>query len=69
MQIEKLIKATDRRKKYRFAVRRELRYKVLADGVIIDSGVGQTVNMSSGGIAFAIDHELKPGAFIEISLS
>lgn len=69
MQIEKLIKATDRRKKYRFAIRRELRYKVLAEGVIIDSGVGQTINMSSGGIAFTIDHALKPEAFIEISLS
>ena len=69
MQIEKLIKATDRRKKYRFAIRRELRYKVLAEGIIIDSGVGQTINMSSGGIAFTIDHALKPEAFIEISLS
>jgi hypothetical protein len=69
MQIEKLIKATDRRQKYRFAIRRELRYKVLAEGIIIDSGVGQTINMSSGGIAFTIDHALKPEAFIEISLS
>jgi hypothetical protein len=69
MPIEKLIKATDRRKKYRFPIRRELRYKMLADGAIVDSGVGQTINMCSGGIAFSIDHELKPEAFLELSIS
>ena len=69
MQIEKLIKATDRRKKRRFPIRREARYKLLADGAIIDSGTAQTINISSGGIAFTIDHELKRGAFIELSIS
>ena len=69
MQIERLIKATDRRKKTRFAIRRELRYKVLCDGAILDSGAGQTLNMASGGIAFMSDHELKPAVFIELSIS
>lgn len=69
MQIEKLIKATDRRKKSRFPIRRELRYKLLDNGNIVDSGVGQTINMGSGGIAFSIDHSLKPTAFIELSIS
>jgi len=69
MHIEKLIRATDRRKKFRFPIRRELRYKVLADRIIMDSGTGQTINMGSGGIAFSIDHELKPNAFIELSIS
>jgi len=69
MTIEKLFQATDRREKKRFPIRRELRYKVLVDRVIVDSGTGQTMNVSSGGLAFAIDHELKPGAFIELSVS
>jgi hypothetical protein len=69
MQIEKLIQATDRRKKFRFPVRREMRYKLLADGVIRDSGVGQTINISSGGIAFSTDHAMEPGTFIELSVS
>src|SRR5579872_4308400 len=69
IQIEKLIRATDRRKKFRFPIRREMRYKLLAEGTIVDSGVGQTINMGSGGIAFSTDHELKPGTFIELSIS
>ena len=69
MQIEKLIKATDRRKKLRLPIRRELRYKLLDEGAIMDSGTGQTLNMGSGGVAFSADHDLKPGAFIELSIS
>lgn len=69
MQIEKLINATNRRKKMRFPIRRELRYKLLADGTIEDSGAGQTLNMGSGGLAFSADHDLAPGAFIELSIS
>src|SRR5271165_849385 len=69
MLIEKLINATDRRKKKRFPIRRELRYKVLVDHQIVDSGTGQTINMASGGIAFIIDHEVRRGAFIELSVS
>jgi hypothetical protein len=69
MTMEDLIKATDRRKKRRFAVRREVRYKLLAENVIVDSGAGQTANVSSGSIAFSVDHELKAGSFIELSMS
>ena len=69
MDIEKLIRATDRRRKFRFPIRRELRYKVLAGGTIVDSGTGQTINLGSGGVAFSIDHELKSEAFIELSIS
>jgi len=69
MQIEKLIRATDRRKKRRFPISRELRYKLLADGVIVGFGTGQTLNMGSAGIAFSVDRGLRPGAFIELSIS
>ena len=62
-------KETDRRLKSRFSMRRELRYKVLHDGEILEIGSGYTLNIGSGGIAFAIDGTLSPGAFIELSIS
>jgi hypothetical protein len=46
-----------------------LRYKLLEDNTIVASGVGETVDMSSSGVAFAIDLPLKPGAFLELSIS
>jgi hypothetical protein len=59
----------ERRAKARFEIRRELRYKVLKDGLVVASGAGQTHNMGSGGVAFTPDGELHPGAFIELSIS
>ena len=59
----------ERRTKFRFGIQRELRYKVLEDGAMIASGTGQTINMGSGGVAFFAEHQLKPGAFVEVSIS
>jgi len=59
----------ERRSKFRFGIQRELRYKVLEDGAMIASGAGQTINIGSGGVLFAADHQLKPGAFVEMSIS
>lgn len=58
----------DRRKKARFPMKRELRYKVLDEGTIVESGMGVTVDMASGGIAFLIENQLLPGSFIELSI-
>jgi hypothetical protein len=69
MPTEQMEKRLDRRKKYRFPIHRELRYKLLDEGVLLGSGTGQSVNIGSGGLAFTIDRELKPGAFIELSIS
>jgi hypothetical protein len=60
---------TERREKSRFPIERELRYKILEDTKVVQSGSGVTVNISSGGVAFAIDHELKTGCYIELSVS
>ncbi len=59
----------ERRTKARFPIRRELRYKVLEDNTIVASGVGRTLDISSSGLAFDIDQNVKPGAFIELSIS
>jgi len=48
---------------------RELRYKLLEDDTIVASGLGHTVDMSSSGVGFTIDQRLKPGSFIELSIS
>jgi hypothetical protein len=66
-RIEK--KKTDRRSKQRFPIRRELRYKVLEQDTIVASGSGETVNLGSGGVAIEVDQDLRPGAFIEMSIS
>ena len=59
----------ERRSKFRFGIQRELRYKVSEDGTTVAAGTGQTINLGSGGIAFAAQHELKPTAFVELSIS
>lgn len=61
-------KSTERRSKYRFDMQRELRYKVTGDGAPPVAGNGATVNMGSGGVAFAAEHTLRPGSFVELSI-
>ena len=61
--------AIERRKKARFPMNRELRYKVLEDDTIVESGMATTIDMGSAGVAFLTDHQLPPGAFIELSIS
>ena len=59
----------ERRSKTRFPIHRELRYKLLEDDVVIESGMGETIDMASGGMAFQIERPLKVGAFVELSIS
>lgn len=59
----------ERRTKARFPVRRELRYKVLEDNTTVAAGFGETVDVSSSGVAFTVDQRLNQGAFIELSIS
>ena len=50
----------ERRNKFRFAIERDLRYKMAEDGVVVASGSGQTINMGSGGVAFGTEQPLTP---------
>jgi hypothetical protein len=61
--------AADRRKKARFPLNRELRYKVLEGDTIVEFGVGTTLDMASGGMAFVTQHQIRVGSFIELSIS
>lgn len=65
----RLRRATERRSKLRFPMNREVRYKVLDNDRIVDSGLGTTANVSSGGIAFESEAELPTGSFVELSIS
>jgi len=59
----------DRRSRFRFPIQREVRYRVLSDDRFIETGLGRTVNLSSRGVAFRIDHDLTPGSLVELSIS
>ena len=59
----------DRRAKHRFAIARELRFKVLDGERPATTGVGNTVDISSGGVAFETVTKLVPGSLMEISIS
>jgi len=59
----------ERRAKFRFPFRRELRYKILEEDKVVQSGLGESVDMSSGGIAFQTERNLTAGAAVEVSIS
>jgi hypothetical protein len=59
----------DRRTKFRFAIERDVRYKLAENGVVVAVGMGQTVNMGSGGVAFVTEEPLTPGGLVELSIS
>jgi len=59
----------NRRVKTRFPIHRELRYRLMQDGRVLEAGLGKTLNMASGGVAFALDRPLSAGSFIELSIS
>jgi hypothetical protein len=59
----------ERRRRCRFDIRRELRYKLVDRRTVVAAGAGYTINMGSGGVAFFTDNELRPGACVELSIS
>ncbi len=62
-------KENERRSKFRFAIQRDVRYKFAEDGVVVASGLGQTVDISSGGVAFVAERSLTCGGLVELSIS
>ena len=59
----------ERRRKSRFPITREVRYKLLDNDRVAEYGTGETIDIGSGGIAFTAKHRLKEGCFIELSVS
>jgi len=59
----------ERRIKRRFVIDQEVKYKMLYGQRIAETGVGRTVNISSGGVWFSTENMLTSGMPIELSMN
>jgi hypothetical protein len=59
----------DRRSADRFPIVRDVRYRLLNGRDFAESGGGETVNISSSGVLFTTEHDLKEGRRLELSVS
>ena len=59
----------DRRTKRRFEIEQEVRYKMLYGQRIAETGVGRTMNISSGGVWFSTENMLTTGMPVELSMN
>ena len=59
----------DRRQDRRYRIHLELRWKLIRRRRVLDTGVGQTVDLSSGGILFDPGRPLPVGLNVELSIS
>jgi hypothetical protein len=59
----------DRRTKRRFQIDQEVRYKMLYGQRIAETGVGRTMNISSGGVWFSTESMLTSGMPVELSMN
>jgi hypothetical protein len=63
----------ERRSKHRFPMQREVRFKVFEGDHVIMTGTGQTINISSSGVAFETANKVgvpaAPGTLVELSIS
>src|SRR3954449_13108181 len=59
----------ERRSKKRFHIEQEVRYKMLYGQRIAETGVGKTINVSSGGVWFTTENVLTAGMPVELSMS
>jgi len=61
--------AGDRRRDRRYALQLDLRWKLIRRRRLLDSGVGQTVDVSSGGLYLETERPLHPGLNVELSIT
>ena len=61
--------AGDRRHARRYEIELELRWKLIRRRKVLESGVGRTVDLSSGGILFDAGRDLPVGLSVELSVS
>ena len=59
----------DRRRKRRFRIDQEVRYRMLYGQRIAETGVGRTRNISSGGLWFSTENTLASGMPVELSIT
>ena len=61
--------AGERRSDRRYAIALEMRWKVLRRKRTLDSGLGRTVDLSSGGILFEVGRKLPVGLKVQLSIA
>jgi len=59
----------ERRTKRRFQIDQEVKYKMLYGQRIAETGVGRTMNISSGGVWFSTESMLTSGMPVELSMN
>ena len=59
----------DRRTRRRYPLDLAVQFKVMKNYLVTHTGAGRTLNLSSKGIAFQSTEMLKPGAYVEVSVS
>ena len=59
----------ERRTKRRFMIDQEVKYKMLYGQRIAETGVGRTMNISSGGVWFSTENMLTSGMPVELSMN
>ena len=59
----------DRRAKRRYPLDLPVQYKIMKNYLVIGTGTGTTLDMSSNGISFASAEPVKAGSYLEMSVS
>ena len=59
----------NRRDDRRYALRLAVKWKLIRRRRVLDSGVGQTIDLSSGGILFHAGREMAEGLNVELSIT
>ena len=61
--------AGDRREDRRYTIPLAVKWKLIRRRRVLDSGVGQTIDLSSGGILFDAGREMPEGLNVELSIT
>lgn len=61
--------AGDRRQDRRYELQLDVKWKLIRRRRVLDSGTGQTIDMSSGGILFDAGRHLPEGLNVELSIT
>ena len=61
--------AGDRRDDRRYPIELELKYKLIRRKRVLDTGVGHTIDLSSGGVLFQAERPLPAGLNVELSIT
>ncbi len=64
-----VVRSGDRRLTSRFPLQQEVRYRLVQSKAVAAKGVGQTVDISSGGVLFTTSDRLPTGRMVEIAMN